>query len=99
MLLDVYACKPTADESGPEIVYLVQVPEDGTLTVSVTDDDGVDIDVHVLGELDGEACIARDDVTATAPVSAGPVWVVADTYVSGGVPQTGSFQLTIGLAP
>ena len=96
-LIDVYACKPEADESGPEIAYLVQVPSAGTLTVAVTDGDGVDIDVHILEGLDGASCLARDDVTASTAVPAGAVWVIADTYVAGGVPQFGSFELDITL--
>lgn len=97
MLIDSYACKPEADESGPEIAYLVEVPSAGTLTVAVTDGDGVDIDVHILEDLDGASCLARDDVTASTAVPAGAVWVVADTYVAGGVPQFGGFELDITL--
>jgi MYXO-CTERM domain-containing protein len=98
-LFDAYACKATADESGPEIVYRVDVPQDGTLTATVTDGDGVDIDVHVLTDLDVASCVARDDVTATAAVTAGVVYVVADTYVSSGVAQSGAYEIAIALAP
>ena len=97
-LLDFYACKPTADESGAEIIYRLDVPSAGSLTVTVSDGEAVDIDVHVLTEIDGAACVARDDVSTTAPVEAGTVYVIADTYVSGGVPQAGSYQLEITFA-
>jgi hypothetical protein len=95
-MIDTYACKPGADESGPEIVYRVTVPEPGFLSVAVYSDPGVDIDVHILSSLDGNACLDRGDVHARADVPAGDVWIVADTYVSGGIPQSGAFGLDIG---
>ena len=98
-LYDVYECKPTADESGPEIIYRVEIAEPGTLTATVTDGDGVDIDVHILTGLEGGQCLARDDVKATTAVKPPAVYVIADTYVSGGVPQTGAYSLDIELAP
>lgn len=94
--IDAYSCKPTADESGPEIVYRVTVPEAGFLSVAVHTDPNVDIDVHILSSLDGNACLDRGDRHARADVPAGDVWIVADTYVSGGTPLSGGFELDIG---
>jgi len=96
-LFDVYPCKPTADESGPEYIYQITVPEAGLLSAVVYDQDGVDIDVHILEELDVETCISRGHHEAHADVEAGTYYIVADTYVSGGVEQSGFYQLEIGL--
>jgi hypothetical protein len=80
-------------------VYRVTVPEAGFLSAAVYCDAGVDIDVHILSSLDGNACLDRGDHHARADVPAGEVWVVADTYVSG-TPQAGPFSIDIGfLAP
>lgn len=98
--IGVYACKPSADESGPEIVYRVTVPEDGFLSAAVYDGAGVDIDVHILSELKGDACVDRGDLQARADVKAGYVWIVADTWVDSGTPLKGAFSIDIGfLAP
>lgn len=95
-VLDAYGCSPATDESGPEIVYRVTVPDDGFLSVAVYDGSGVDIDVHLLSALDAATCVDRGDLQAAADVTAGDWWVVADTFVSGGVPQPGAFQIDIG---
>lgn len=94
--ISVYACKDTADESGPEIVYRVTAPHDGFVSVKVADDPGVDIDVHILTALDGDACLDRGDVSAKSDVPKGDLWIVADTYVSGGIPLVGAFAIDIG---
>ncbi len=100
--LSAYApCAPDTDEGGPEIVYRVTAPTDGFLSVAAYDAAGVDIDVHILTDFDPAApssttCVARGDKQASADVPAGNVWIVADTYVSGGEPQTGPFRIDIG---
>ena len=98
--IDSYSCKPTANESGDEIIYRVTVPEPGFLSAAVYSASGVDVDVHILSSLDGNDCIDRGDKHARADVPAGDVYIVADTYVSGGVPQAGAFGIDIGfIAP
>lgn len=94
--LDGYACSPDTDESGPEIVYRVTVPTDGFLSAAVYEAEGVDVDVHILSALDPATCLARGNYDARADVTAGDVWIVVDTYVSGGVPLSGAFALDIG---
>jgi hypothetical protein len=95
---DVYPCKDTADESGPEIVYRVTTPGPGILSALIADDAGVDIDVHILSSFSANACLARDDVFTSAEVPAGESWIIADTYVSGSGPQSGAFSIDIGFA-
>jgi hypothetical protein len=97
--LSSYNCAPGTNEGGPEIVYRVAVPSDGLLTAVVYDASGVDIDVHILSDLDASSCLSRGDREASAEVS-GPAlyWVVADSYVSGGVAKAGAYQLDIGFA-
>jgi hypothetical protein len=102
--IDSYACSPTTDEGGPEILYRVTVPADGFLSVAVYDGDGVDIDVHVLADLDpsapdGSSCIDRGDLSARADVEAGTAWIVADTWVGQSGPLPGAFRIDIGFVP
>jgi len=97
-VFDAYACAPQTDESGPEIVYRVEVSQAGFLTAAVTDGDGVDVDVHLLAELDAGACVARGHHNLGAQVDAGTWWIVVDSWVDGsGVAQAGAYELSIDL--
>lgn len=99
-VLDGYGCAPDTDESGPELVYRVTVPEAGFLSAAVYSEEGVDVDVHILSALDAASCLDRGDLHARADVPAGVTWIVADTYAADGVPRVGGFRLDIGfLAP
>ncbi|MDP6935595.1 MAG: hypothetical protein QGG40_21935, partial [Myxococcota bacterium] len=71
------------DESGPEVIYTLETPTGGTLHLTVSDDSGVDVDLHVLSEADADACLARDDSEIEIVLDPGTYWIVADTYVGG----------------
>lgn len=81
--IDRYACAPETDESGPEVLYRFEAASSGTLQVVVSDDVGVDVDVHVLTAANGDACIARNDSSLSVEVSPGTVWIAVDTWVGG----------------
>ncbi len=93
--LEGYSCSD-ADESGPEVIYRVTVPEAGFLSAAVDEQPGVDVDVHILGALDPATCLDRGNFHARADVQAGDYFVVVDTYVSAGTPQAGAFHVDIG---
>ncbi len=100
---DGYACAPSTDESGPELVYRVAVPAAGVLTVAL--DAGLeagptDVDVHILSADDPSACLARNDQRAAAHVDAGEAWVVLDSYVrADGTDGEGPFSATFSFLP
>ncbi len=95
---DSYSCAPGTDESGPEVVYAVTVPQDGFLTATIDDPAGVDVDVHILSALDPSACMDRGHETAGALVQAGTVYVAVDSWVSSsGTVFDGAYELTLGL--
>ena len=97
---DAYSCAARTDESGPEVIYVVDVEEPGLLGVRVEDGDGVDIDVHVLDMANPDACLARNDQATSALVGPGRHYVVADTFVDGGgAPQAGEYTITIRFLP
>lgn len=93
--LDGYSCSPSTDESGPEIVYQVELTQQAWLGVLISDGDGVDIDAHILSSLDAGACIDRGHHDAGELLDPGTYYVVADTYVSGGVEQSGAYDIFI----
>ena len=94
---DSYACKPGSDQSGPERVYRLDVEVSGFLNVAVWDDDGVDVDVHILSARDPESCVARGHHQASVDVSPGTWWVVVDSYTEGARSFAGAYRLEIGL--
>jgi hypothetical protein len=97
---DSYSCAAATNESGPEVIYRVDVPVDGFLALELGDPlgPGVDVDVHLLQDLDAATCIDRGNWRAGALVSAGRYWVTADTWVDGnGQEHDGSYTLTFGL--
>ncbi len=93
---DLYNCS-AADESGPEVVYLLTVDSAGTLSVEVDDvgGDAVDIDVHLLDADDPNACLDRADISLQHTIGPGRYFIVADTYVEGGVELSGPYTVTV----
>ncbi|MFO0566101.1 MAG: hypothetical protein U0263_10600 [Polyangiaceae bacterium] len=86
-------------ESGPEYVYSVSLTQPGTLTVSVQDDVGVDIDVHLYTSKNTNDCVARHDTSFTKSLDCGTYLVVADTFSKNGSPLPGAYTLTVGFTP
>ena len=96
---DVYNCS-TADESGPEVVYVFTTQAGGTVTATVDDDPndaGPDVDVHLLMADDPNACLARGNVSLTQAVPPGRYLVVVDSWVDKGTPLAGKFQMSVDL--
>jgi hypothetical protein len=100
---DAYACAPDTDESGPEVVYRVDVAEPGLLGARIEEEprDGIDVDVHLLaGRPDPDACVARDHVGLNAQVQPGTYYVVVDTWVNGdGMALPGPYTLDVDFRP
>jgi hypothetical protein len=97
-VLDRCAAAPDRNESGPEYVYRASFSQPGTLTVSVSDDVGVDIDVHLYRAANTNDCVARHDATFTRTVDCGTHLIVADTFGSGAT-NAGRYNLTVTFTP
>ena len=97
------ACAASIDkkETGPEVIYEVQIPSPGKLTVSVQDGPGVDIDVHLYSALDTYHCVARHDSLVEAEnLACGTWYVMADSWCdSSGTEYPGPYTLTIEFQP
>jgi hypothetical protein len=93
---DLYNCS-TANESGPEVVYLFTVDTTGTLNVAVDDVDGdaVDVDVHLLDADDPSSCLDRADISFNRTLGPGRYFIVVDTYVEGTTELSGPYTLTL----
>jgi len=98
-VLDGYDCAPDNDESGPEKVYRVELAEEGLLVASLDNlGAGVDVDVHILEQLDAGTCVDRGHWDAAALLPAGEYFIVVDSYVDGSaVTRDGSYELTVAV--
>lgn len=94
-VLDGCGADPSVPESGPEYVYEVTLTKPGTLTVSVQDDVGVDIDVHLYTSMNTSDCVARHDTSFTKSLDCGTYYVVTDTFAKAGTSLSGAFTLTV----
>lgn len=93
-------CASSADESGPEVVYRLELPQAATVRAFVVSREGVDVDVHLLSAPgDGQACLARNDKVVVRALDAGTYWLALDTYVSGGVELRGEYLLAVLVDP
>lgn len=86
------------------MLYRFEAATAGTLDVVVSDDVGVDVDVHVLTAADGDACLARHDTSVSVEVEPGTVWIAVDTWVGsqefpGAYLLTASFDGALGELP
>lgn len=94
---DRYGCAPSKNEGGSEVIYKVSLPAPGFLSAAVYSATGVDVDVHILQDLDAETCLSRGDLQAKADVEAGDYYIVVDTFVtSAGRVKAGEFSVDIG---
>lgn len=80
--IDRYSCAPTTDESGPEMLYHFYTPTGGRLRATVSDDEGIDVDLHVMTAATGATCLVRDDTEVDVEVPRGHVWLSLDTYTA-----------------
>lgn len=94
--LSLYSgCASDANESGPELVYRLELDAPATLRLNVFDRGETDIDLHVLSALEERACVARAHREIEVSLAAGTHWVVLDTFV-GARELAGEYLLTIG---
>ena len=80
-----WPCAPGTVEAGPEVVYRLEVTEPLWLWARLDDvpGDDVDVDVHLLGAGDPDACVTRNDSWLGSPVQPGAYWLVVDTWADG----------------
>jgi hypothetical protein len=99
--LDVYTgCSSGADESGPELVYRLELAEPRAIRAFVLDRAGVDVDIQLLAidpllGVGEDTCLERDDTLVQTTLAAGSYAIVVDTYVAGGIEQAGPYTLVV----
>jgi hypothetical protein len=89
-----YNCS-TADESGPELLYVFTADRAGTLNAAVDCEPQVDIDIHLLSGADENACLARGHTSFAYDLTPGRYLMAADTYCDGKAQLAGRFTLEL----
>jgi hypothetical protein len=89
--IDRYSCG-TQNESGGEIAYRFTVGKRGAYRFRVIDDEGVDVDVHLLTAADANACKARHDRLLEETLDPGTFYLVIDTF--SGPAKAGRYRVT-----
>lgn len=97
-MLDGCGASPSKKETGPEYVYRVTLNKPGTLTASIQDDVGVDIDVHLYTSTNTSDCFARHDNTLSKALDCGTYYIVADTF-KGTQEYPGAYSLSVAFTP
>jgi len=96
---DLYNCSD-ANESGPEVIYVMNLHNGGTLniTVQTDDDEQYDPDIHLLMGDDPDACRVRAHTELNEWIPPGRYIIIVDTWVDeAGMVKAGPYQLRIDL--
>ncbi len=97
-VIDAYGgvCDDSKDESGPEVFYKLEVPDQINVRIMVFDRGAVDVDVHVLSDLAAEKCLKRNDREVAGPLPPGTYYIAVDSF-AGDVPggAVGEYSLVV----
>jgi hypothetical protein len=99
---DSYGCAPGVGEAGPEVVYVLELTTPGVLVAMLDDggEVGADIDIHLLSDLDPDACLARAHIGFSRHLAPGRYFLVADSWSdAGGQAYPGPYTLYLRLVP
>lgn len=91
--IDMYAGTCVGpDEGGPEYVYELTIEAATTIRAMVFDRGDVDVDLHLLTQLDAKTCVKRDDRLLQGPLQPGTYYIAVDTV---GTATPGEFALVV----
>ncbi len=88
-----YNCS-AANESGPERVHAITLGSPGTITATLSNLAGLDLDVLILLSCSSSTCLAFGDNEAVAPVVPGTYYILVDGFNG----AMGDYTLTVGVS-
>ncbi len=98
-VFDEYGCGPGIGEYGPERVYAIALKEPGLFQaelLNTEEDQSVDVDLHILSNLDYESCLDRGHLNVGSFLDAGTYYLVADSWSdASGVSYPGDFEMLL----
>lgn len=80
------------DEAGPEYVYELTIETATNIRAMVFNRGDVDVDLHLLTQLDAKTCVVRTDQLLLGPIQPGTYYLVIDTV---GTATPGEFALVV----
>jgi hypothetical protein len=96
---NTYSCPGGQQEAGKEKIHTITITQPSDLTATLSNLNGVDLDIHILGSCDATGCLARDDNAATANgLAAGTYYVVVDGFGAAGVNE-GAYTVEVTCTP
>ena len=97
---DDYNCSDT-NESGPEVVYVTNLPRSGRLQIEVrTSGEHIDPDIYLLEGDDRKACHSRDHRLIETWLPPGRYVIIVDTWVDGNNNEkVGEYSLEVNWSP
>ncbi len=95
--LDRYSgCDAEQDESGPELIYRLDLERATNIRAVVVDRGEVDIDLHLLADpADPTTCLARAHTDLRASLEAGTWYFALDTFNADDGPRAGDFLFVL----
>lgn len=100
-LFDTYAGFTSLDESGSEYIYSFTIDQPSRVMAMIgkPDPSGVDIDIHLLGNLDPDTSnmdlIDRGDFEVYARLEPGTYFLITDSYAG----KVGDYELQVAIRP
>lgn len=89
-------CAAAQDESGPELLYRLELARVTTIRATVVSREGVDVDVHLLDQTASEeGCIARDHREIAAALEPGTYYLALDSFTSAAGELAGEYLLVV----
>ena len=93
-------CQAPQDESGPELVYRLQLATATRVRAVVVDRADADIDVHILADSpDGDACVERAHRIISTELAPGTYYFNLDTYVGAAGELSGEYLFALTEEP
>lgn len=90
-------CQASQNESGPELIYRLEVGQSTRIRAMIIDRGPTDIDIHLLqGGSSGDMCLQRAHQSFTAELEPGTYYFNVDTFVSAdGVERVGEYLFVV----
>lgn len=90
-------CMAAQDESGPELVYRLDLDRATRVRAMIIDRGAADIDVHLMqGGSDSQSCLVRDHRVVVRDLEPGTYYFNLDTWVDGsGEEKAGEYLLVV----
>ena len=94
------ACDINKAMYGFEYVYEIDIPQRGSLNITLTPDEAsTKLSIQILDDLKEVSCLAQSDTTLAKVLNTGKYYIVIDTKVVNMVDKRGSYSVDVDFTP